>query len=216
MAHASLDATAVARIVRATGLDVTDIDYQKLGSDLESNLTVSMGIREATGPKVAKHTEKQLGSIARAAKRLKALLPQGHDDPVWTRISANLDIRESDPRTGLDRLIAAVDKALPPPGSEANRRVGGLLTGLSAFEIFAGLGLPRIFEDHFKCEATLRRRSNGELYGPYISFALRALIELGFTANGKPYSAESIARAKRVASRRRTPRRALGKNRKKI
>ena len=222
MASISLDEKAIQRIVEATGLEAAHIDRKDLAHDLKLNWTVCASGRQVSSSKVAKDIRNRLEAIAKASKKLRCLLPVGHDNPVWGKISSGLDFRHVDPRDGLDRLIAAVNKALattPTRRSAGETEESGLtqvFANRSAFEVFAGFGLPSVFEEHFRREVRLRRKTtgsdSGKLYGPYILFACQALVEMGITTNGRPYSAESIARALQRGrrARERHPRRVIG------
>ncbi len=71
----------------------------------------------------------------------------------------------------------------------------------SPFEWLTGVELPRIFEQHFHLEAKVERNPDRGAVprppeGPYMRFACRFLIEFGIRQrNGRPYSAEAIAKA---------------------
>jgi hypothetical protein len=193
----------MANVIAATKLDGTSIDREELARDLEMNLDICQSGREAVSPSEAARTNKKLDQLYETAQRLQRQLA---DKKLYQVISAKLDIADSDPRDAVSKLIAAAKTVIrhrQPPLRDKNAAV---FLDQSVFELFVGVALPRIFEKHFKRAAGRSRVRDQEVDGPFVRFAHRALIELGFKNKNKAYSRETIAKALTLARSRRSRR----------
>jgi hypothetical protein len=202
----SPDATAVERILAAVGEKFIppDLDKQKLRADLVSCGETYLSAVQRRSDKATKDRISRLESIREAAKRLEAQL--GPDD-VWDWKDRYSECEYlQDHVENLTRLLTSeIDDLMfevewGPDWREAirlnvpARALADRWKARSPFEWIAGDYLPQVFTAHFGKKPTFHRRKDVP-DSPAICFIERALIELGITNRGRPYSRESIAKA---------------------
>jgi hypothetical protein len=183
------------RIVEAVGRWATvpvDLDREELDDDLRHAwIQYQAGSWARAGSSRAR---RDLEQVATTAARLRDSLTETMPLRRGTRShKAALDclIEDVQQVLGGPRFQAPVVGEGPPPARVylKERQHGDKL---SAFEWLVGAVLPKIFRRHFGIEAKLQRTTNNQAaHGPYVSFCLQALIELGITG----YTDEAVARA---------------------
>jgi len=186
-----LDSAAAERILEAAGLHHNNIDLKLLAKELSEEVPVSHHMHlMGRSPNARK-----LEAICKAARHLKRLIAYDGKDPTFFHIAA-MEGDVGQLRKLLDSLLAIAEdtRRRSSPMSQVSH-LPSSLGSRSEFEVLAGLGLPRVYRLVFKRKPTIRRRTNGQVYGPYLDFAHQALIELKITKKGRPYSRETIARA---------------------
>jgi hypothetical protein len=182
----------IARIIKVVGIE--GVDKAALLRDLDFSGT-HFRTRQAMARNRAlrKDWEKVEATALKLVKLLTGEMRKSLDVPDGHRAIVGSIMKAASRRLrpqGVTKLAEAIiDKKLASA-------LG--VQQLSAFEWLVGVRLPNIFKKHFKVEAGYTRNpyaDPGTVEGAYIRFATESLKVLSVTKNGKPYSAESIARA---------------------
>lgn len=192
------------RVIDATDL-AASVDRNALLDDLNYADSFYHTALDHRSESARRSLDKNLNSIAKLAKKLQFLL---ENPDTWREIADYRDRRSISPRLVIAVLVKASEAALKPKprpmswdvelGEELAADLG--IGKLSPFEWLAGDYLLEIFEKHFLVKGT-PRRADGLCDTPYIRFAGAVLLELKVLHNGKPYAAESIARAMSLAKK---------------
>jgi hypothetical protein len=215
------DGEPIERLLTATGKThvPNDLDKEKLADGLEACLATYLAVRERASDRPKMDRLRRLGSISKAAKRLKKQL---EPDDVW---DWSQDQESRYLHSDIGYLIKRIEGKISDlnhelewgPDSDQAIRLGVDPRALadrwkaySPFEWTAGHYLPELFAKHFGVAATFHRR-NADVVpeSPTIRFVEQALVELGILNDGKPYSRGSIAKALsdlRTGRRRKKPR----------
>jgi hypothetical protein len=201
-----LDAGAMDRIAKAAGSQPANQDNLRLDL-LRCRASHGVGIllRQQN-----KSLERKLTQIAKAARKLQQLL---RDDRVWLELVTNDNTVKNPGKIFwyLDRLVNAA--SYPKPVDSAalaaltSRELEPSLQERSPFEWLVGVGLPRVYQEHFQSEAGYTRNPvTDAIHGQYIDFVEAALHEFDIKHAGAPYTraaiADALGRAKANRSRR--------------
>jgi hypothetical protein len=176
------DASTVDRIIAAVKGAPADINRTELARDLAfalSQYQIALHFKNAPAERL-KRREK----IRRAARELRSLLfnDEGLPHDLWVDLPQN--ISGITLRSGLKTLSEMPDEPRFQMGE------------IRALEALVGFWLRRIFESHFKMDATVTKDSIEDQYvGEMLDFACAVIRESKTTNKGKPYTRGTIATA---------------------
>jgi hypothetical protein len=216
---------SIDNILKAVGEQFIPLNLDRLVLASELQSSAAEYRRSVKRAAIAPDRKRRLQKISKAAKRIRTLLdddvcvwiadhrraehlflddaPHGPCEEIVRKAPDDEDVRKT-----MERLIQDVESFLEfvirgdgvrPP--DLFRTIDGDIKSYSRsdrsrFEHFAGLILPNLYKSHFAAEPTFTwRSSDGEAEGPFVRFAHRVLIELGFRHNGQEYTKSSIVTA---------------------
>ena len=179
----SLDAAAIARIIDAVEAGkFPDIDKAELRSDLEYARIFFDDITILGNKTHGRELSRKVKLIRKSAQQIMDKMdPEvcrwlDSTDAVlhgrWLETTQNI-------QWAVQNLINLIDYKPPrnSPTSTHSARVGW--PPGSPFARITGWYLRKVFERHFKIEAGYTTDSDNEVWGAYVDFVERALIELG-------------------------------------
>jgi hypothetical protein len=199
----NLDNEAVDRIIAATRLDCSAADRNEMSIELPMGRAICISLKYQLGPSTRKHRTAKLTRIIKLAEELQRCL---RDSEIKRELSWKLNLK-GDAIQVLKHMVSIANEFLSSKQPAiVEERFVKLVTNRSEFENLAGMALPNIFERRFHRLPGISRNSAQEPDGPFIRFALQALVELDFRNNGRPYSREAIAKAFTLVRKERTRR----------
>jgi hypothetical protein len=182
----------VARIIKAVGIEGVSVDKAALRRDLDFCGTYFRARQAMARNRLLRKDLKKVEATAlKLVKLLTRQMRQSLDIPAWHRAVVGSIVKAAS-----RRLRPRVTKVAEVFDKKLASALG--VQRLSPFEWLVGERLPHVFKKHFKVEAGYTRNpytDPGTVESPYIRFAMECLKIFSVTNNGKPYSAESIARA---------------------
>jgi hypothetical protein len=178
-------------LITDVGLSV-DVSIDALRRDL-----LWLGAWFKTRQILSRGSKKKLAAVQRTSLKLAVLL---EEPDISVFVGASVDMRKA-----RDYVQAIAEAATLPQPTKRNEKLAVIEEQLvdelgfarrGAFEWLVGERLPKTFEKHFGKQAGFSRNPRTKTVGgPYIRFVQSALKNLSISNGGKPYSAESIARA---------------------
>jgi hypothetical protein len=198
------DATIRAVIAQVTSGDEINVD------DLRNDLDWAQTHYQTREIVAMRHRlSSRLASVQGASKKLSRFLADAEiRNLICMQLPADADIQAfvGTRVVGLDAIQRIMEMLATAAGKiTAHPSTGPIEIKLAddlgigrrgAFEWLVGERLPETYSKHFKRRAGISRNpATGSVSGPYIRFATFALNALAISNRGRPYSAESIAKA---------------------
>jgi hypothetical protein len=196
-----LDHAAVDRIVAAVASDHVPIDRDGLLADIQTCLGTYYAALERASDRPLREKIRTLKKAAATARQLRDQLHSGMIDAI---LIEPLDGECEEFVSRIESRISDLEFELTfgPDWQEAIRldqdpiKYAQRWRSRSPFEWVAGHYLPQAFAKHFSTQPRFHRRAKDRVpEGAVIRFVEQALVELGVTKRGKPYSREAIAKA---------------------